>query len=84
MTPRTLISRQWIRVDDQRPPLTWLPVILDGERTASVVCANGHTATAGEHSIGHDGKVNPSVVCPYECDWHEWITLADWETPEPN
>jgi hypothetical protein len=32
------------------------------------------------HEIAADGTVTPSVEC-FECDWHETITLEDWEDP---
>lgn len=36
-----------------------------------------------DHDIEADGRVKPSVVCPFEgCGFHEFVTLLDWE-PHP-
>ena len=84
MTTRVIISRQLLRADEKRDPLTWVLVFLDGERSASVVCANGHASPIGAHTVANDGKVEPSLDCPYDCDWHEWATLDGWNLLESN
>lgn len=39
----------------------------------------GEIATIDNHTVDADGKVNPSVVCPYECGFHDYIRLMDWK-----
>jgi len=51
----------------------------DGERTANLSCPNcGRVASLSDHAIHTDGTVNPSVVCPYGCGFHEYIRLDKW------
>lgn len=59
---------------------TWFPTRLaDGQRSAMLVCPTcGQPASLSNHVIEADGSVTPSVVCPYECPFHEFIQLADW------
>lgn len=68
----------------QEDPGTWRGVERDGERTATVACPDcGRVASLSGHEILNDGRVEPSLVCPYDdCDWHEWVILAGWK-PEP-
>ena len=54
----------------------------DGTRTALMACpACGKIASLGDHEIDVDGNVNPSVVCPLGCAYHEWVTLDGWNVP---
>lgn len=39
----------------------------------------GQMATL-QHDIDSDGKVTPSLECPYQgCAFHDFVILADWE-----
>lgn len=32
-----------------------------------------------DHDIAPDGRVSPSVVCPFEgCDFHDHVVLEGW------
>ncbi len=66
-------------------PLTWWPVTrADGRRNAMVACGRGHIASLADHTIGPDGTVTPSLVCPETgCDWHEWVRLDGWDGTGP-
>ncbi len=50
-------------------------------RTALVCCPGcGKIASLSGHSIDPDGKVYPSLVCPFDkCSFHEFVKLADWK-----
>ena len=30
------------------------------------------------HGVSASGVVTPSVVCPWNCRFHQWIFLRDW------
>lgn len=47
----------------------------------AIKCAAGHLAYLSEkHDVKHDGKIEPSLVCPMEgCGWHVHATLDRWE-----
>lgn len=40
------------------------------------VCARVFSLSG--HTIQDDGKVLPSVVCPYGCGFHESVSLEGW------
>jgi len=40
-------------------------------------CPNGHVSELGDHTVGMDGVVSPSAVCP-KCGWHETVRLLDY------
>lgn len=62
-------------------PGTWKGLKTSTGRSASFTCPNGHTASLVDHTINPDGRVEPSVVCPYEdCQFHEYIQLAGLPT----
>lgn len=42
------------------------------------ICKGTHGLGAPIHTIGEGGAVTPSVVCPYGCGFHVWMTLKDW------
>ena len=49
---------------------------------ALCTCSNGHTTrmVANIHSVGPDGTVMPSYVCPVEgCGYHEFVRLVGWD-----
>jgi len=63
----------------ERNPLTWLPLKAGARWTAEIICANGHSGSLTNHSIGADGAVSPSCLCPEEgCGWHEMVRLQGW------
>jgi hypothetical protein len=52
---------------------------VDADRSANMVCTNGHQLSLINHKISSDGTVSPSVICPEKgCDYHEFITLEGW------
>ena len=50
------------------------------KRTANVSCPEcGITASLSRHTIAADGKVTPSLVCPYGgCSFHDHVVLEGW------
>ena len=42
------------------------------------VCNKTHGLGAPVHTIGANGQVAPSLVCPYGCGFHVWLTLSAW------
>lgn len=50
------------------------------KRTANMSCPKcGEQASLIGHTIKDDGTINPSVVCPNECGFHEMVKLKDWD-----
>lgn len=49
-------------------------------RTAIVSCPGcGQSASLSDHTIGANGDVEPSLVCPAKgCSFHEHVTLVGW------
>lgn len=31
-----------------------------------------------DYTIDQNGTVTPSLACPFKCDFHEFVLLADW------
>lgn len=61
----------------------WRGAVRDGKRSATLSCPGcGKCASLSDHEIAADGVVNPSVVCPHGCGFHEHVQLEDW-TSEP-
>jgi hypothetical protein len=58
----------------------WKGAISDGKRTALIACPTcGEVASISQHEIDTDGKVTPSVVCPFDgCDFHAYVKLVGW------
>lgn len=58
----------------------WWGVQREGKRGATLICP-GCAIHAGlmDHAISADGSVTPSVVCPEDCGFHEYIRLVGWE-----
>lgn len=40
-------------------------------------CDKDGTLEKGVHTVGVDGTVTPSFICPH-CEWHGWVRLAYW------
>lgn len=60
-------------------PGTWIRVNAD---IVSLKCGGcGRPTHLGTlHKVDTNGKVTPSIVCPYSgCDWHVWGTMEGWE-----
>lgn len=65
---------------DALSPLTWtwwnygtheLPVFVPAMK-----CPGGHVfLIRSHHTIAPDGTVSPSMVCPYRCNYHEFVQL---------
>lgn len=56
--------------------------VFDGsaKRTVRVGCPGcGGLASLDDHTIDEHGNVEPSLVCPYRCSFHESVTLGGWE-----
>lgn len=60
-------------------PGTWKGVVSNGPRKAFFSCPTcGRLGSLIDHEIADDGTVTPSVVCSYDCGFHEYIVLKDW------
>lgn len=58
---------------------TWGLRVLDGGPVAVFNCPGcGITAYLEEHAVDSEGFVTPSVVCPSNCGFHEFIQLKGW------
>ena len=54
---------------------------IGGERSATITCPNCGLvgSLAGNHEVGPDGTVTPSVVCVGDgCEFHKFIQLEGW------
>lgn len=61
------------------PPGHWIPVTLDGRKTAIVACALCGQHAYLCHEIAADGTLSPSLVCPADgCAWHVFAKLDGW------
>jgi len=81
---RAVVSRH-NKVCADPPPMHWSPCHPSTMRRfkASMTCPYGHGLTLREHSIGADGEVSPSVVCPTRgCSFHEYVRLDKWSFGE--
>ena len=72
------------RDQTQKQKPSWRgPIKREGGLSAFVTCSNGHIASISGHEIAGDGRVSPSLICPYEnCDFHEFVQLDGWEPCE--
>lgn len=62
-------------------PGTWAEIAVDAEGEGVVWVACGECGVRGsleDHTIGPDGTVRPSLVCPAECGWHIFAKLVGW------
>jgi hypothetical protein len=59
----------------------WRGARIRKHRSALVCCPNcGKIGSLTKHTIDPDGRVFPSLVCPFgNCDFHEFVKLADWK-----
>lgn len=66
--------------DRSQPGPWWHPLTGPyGERWATIRCPGGHVGSISEHTIRPSGKVEPSVVCPFDgCGFHEHVMLEGW------
>lgn len=68
--------------------LTWRPIVPHPDRPvcfyndfALATCDAGHECVLSRdtHSVGEDGTVSPSYVCPIDgCAFHHYVTLEGW------
>jgi len=61
---------------------TWKGIKLANHsgRSASFTCPNcGELGSLTDHDIDDNGNVSPSVVCSYDCGFHEYIKLDGWK-----
>jgi hypothetical protein len=75
MSESVVISR-----DDQRSERgTWKPLKTPRGPSATVVCPTcGQVASLDGHGIHADGRVWPSLVCPFGCPFHATVRLEGW------
>ncbi len=65
---------------DLASPGTWKGAATETKRSAMVTCPGcGREMSLTGHYIFYDGKVTPSLVCPFDCGFHDWITLENWK-----
>lgn len=51
----------------------------DRPYTVVICCPKCCRSGALDHTIHPDGRVEPSVVCPFPpCAFHEYVRLVDW------
>lgn len=51
--------------------------------TCCPTCGHDAQMALVVHSIGNDGTVSPSFVCPHPtCTFHEAVKLGDWTPPD--
>lgn len=62
------------------PQGTWIRwLYMPGRVTAALRCPTcGRVFCLVEHRISTDGRVSPSVVCPYGCGFHVFLQLDGW------
>lgn len=75
-----LVLKKYTGTHNGRPAGTWKPLkTSDGKTNATVACPGcGKTATLESHRIHRDGHVWPSLVCPNNCGFHDFVYLKDW------
>ncbi len=56
----------------------WGLQILDGKPVHTFTCPCGILGYLENHAIDARGYVTPSVVCPENCGFHEFIQLEGW------
>ena len=60
---------------------TWTGGQTPEGRTALAACPDcGQIASLSGHTIGTDGAVTPSLVCPADgCRFHDYVKLESWK-----
>lgn len=57
--------------------------VVNGQREqigATFECPKcGETGSLMNHAIAADGTVSPSVICSYNCGFHDHIKLLGWQ-----
>lgn len=52
----------------------------DGTKSATISCPGcGKIASLGDHTIMAEGDVFPSLVCPFDCGFHQFVKLEGWK-----
>lgn len=61
------------------PKGSWKEFDLETKPSATFKCPNcGAYGVLEDHEIGGDGSVTPSVVCPEDCGFHDYVMLVGW------
>lgn len=73
-------SNASIRSGEEKEKGSWKEVRLyNGGLSAIFTCpACGVSGDLSDHIINALGEVSPSVVCPEECGFHDFIVLEGW------
>lgn len=76
-----VVLKRYQYPDRKLSPSTWEPHMGGGHQSAWIACPTcGQLATLGDHTIADNGKVTPSLVCPYDgCDFHDYVELEGWD-----
>lgn len=57
----------------------WCEYCEYGRRSAAISCPTCSRAfSVLRHQIAPDGTCSPSVVCPWQCGFHDWVRLLGW------
>jgi len=76
----TVEEQQIFHEIDKTYEVAWFPL---RPNTAIIVCPNCKKLVALINcTIDSDGVVTsstPSVICPYDCGFHDTVKLLDWE-----
>lgn len=58
----------------------WKQIERDGKSEIKVWCPNCERAAVIDHEIADDGRVTPSLDCPFGCGFHASdCYLEDWQ-----
>lgn len=72
-------DNEYVEGEDYDPG-TWKYLKMKDSISASFTCPICHEpGTLSQHNIDDNGVVTPSVVCSYECNFHQNIRLLGWE-----
>jgi hypothetical protein len=78
--PEFLVLVQSTRRDGIMAKGEWRSADAAGRRTALVCCPGcGKIASLSNHKIVAKGDVFPSLVCPFNCGFHEFVRLGEWK-----
>ena len=59
----------------------WRLTLIDGKLAPRIACPQcGRTAVLSGHSVLRTtGEVWPSMICPHDCGFHDYIQLLDYK-----
>lgn len=74
------VLREYRGPAKSRPAASWKHLHLPGGvESATVACPGcGRTATLDDHTIEADGMVQPILLCPHRCGFHDHVLLKNW------